>query len=374
MKKVYFLILIFFNLVFNIQAQKLEIAILDLKAGVGRTQSQVDGLSDMLTVELQKSGVFTIKERTQVNQIIQELKFQKSDLSNAQIKAIGERLKVQAILIGTINFQVQERTLEDVATDMAKGEYNIDVRLVDVNNGEILSAAGGNVPGNQTERSVMQKIAQELVENLTVSTNPKSVITLYDYLYVYPEDLGKFSTEPKSFITAINKQNTYGFNDWRLPTKEELDLLNSNKRNLGMFYSAEYAYNGSWNNSAQSYSVRLVRTEVLVQQSDTKPEVNPYLEKTTYDFGTIPVLEGSVTTTFTVQNPTKETLFITNVKTTCTCLVATWTKYEIAPGESGSITVKFLTNGRQGTTFNYNLTSILSNGEKLTMNVKGKVE
>ena len=109
-----------------------------------------------------------------------------------------------------------------------------------------------------------------------------------------------------------------------------------------MLYNAEYACSSSWNNSAQSYSVRLVRTEVLVQQPDTKPEVNPYLEKTTYDFGTIPVLGGSVTTTFTVQNPTKETLYITNVKTTCNCLVTTWTKYAIVPGESGSITVKLM--------------------------------
>ena len=372
-KKLFIIIATFLCINHISYAQKLSIAILDLKAGVGRTQSQIDGLADMLTVELYNSGLFTIKERTQVEQVVQELKFQKSNFSNAQREELGKRLKVQAILIGTINFQVRERTLEDVATEMAKGEYNIDIRLIDVNSGEILSAAGGNVPGSRTERSVMSQIAQELAENLSVSACSDGVITLYNYLYVFPDDIGKFSSLPKNVISAINKKNTHGFNDWRLPTNEELSLMISNKKKLGLLSNTSYAAINSFDN-INSYSVRLVRTDVLVQEPDNKPEVNPYIENSIYDFGTISVLSGSATAYFVVQNPTKDILYIYSVRTSSSDLVVNWTKQSIAPGDSGQIVVKLSTNGRQGVSINKSLTATLSNDQKLTMYVKGYIK
>ena len=377
MKNLLFFLFLFFSLSLNVHAQgKLKIAITDLKAGVGRTQQQVDGLSDMLTASLFETGQFTIIERTQVNKIITERNYQKSNLNNAQIKTIGNILGVEALLIGTVNFSVRERTLEDVITDMAKGEYNVDIRLVSVETGEILSASGGNQYANQTERNLMRTIAHELTENLIVSgsgLNPKRVVTLYEYLYVYPEDLGKFSTTPQAIITAINKNNTHGFNDWRLPTEEERALLNSNKAKLGMLNNTIYAHEKSFNNS-DFFSVRLVRTEVLVQKTDNKPVVNQYLEKPDFDFGKVPVLNGSVTVRFTVNNPTRSNITITNVNTNASWVIADWTKNAIAPGESGIITIKININGRQGTSINRNITAALSNGERLTMTIKGNVE
>lgn len=374
MYKKIIVILFLFLCTNNIYAQKkLNIAILDLKAGVGRTQSQIDGLADMLTVELYNSGQFIIKERIQVEQIVKELQLQKSNLSNDQRKELGDRLQVQAILIGTINFQVRERTLEDVATDMAKGEYNIDIRLIDIDTGEILSAAGGNVPGTRTERSVMNQIAQELAENLKTSARSDEVFILYDYLYVFPDDIGKFLSCPNNVISAINKKNTHGFNDWRLPTNEELSLMISNRQELGLLSNAVYASINQFDN-INPYSVRLVRTEVLVQEQDNKPEVNPYIENTTYDLGTISVLSGSATAAFIIQNPTKDMLYITNVKSPSSDLIVNWTSHGIAPGESGRITVKIGTNGRQGVTINKSLTATLSNGHKLTMYIKGSIK
>jgi len=369
-----FLAILFFTTF--VQAQdKLKIAIVDLKAGVGRTQSQVDGLSDMLTASLFETGQFTIVERTQVNKIITERKFQASDLSNAQIKTIGNILGVDALLIGTVNFTYRERTLENVVTE-AKEEYNVDIRLISVETGEILSAAGGNQYNNQTERNLMRTIAHELTENLIIAKSgsvSKGVIALYGYLYVYPEDLGKFSTVPQAIITAINKNNTYGFNDWRLPTDEEIALLNSNKARLGMLNNAVYAHENSFNNST-SFSVRLVRTQILVQKQDERPVVNQYLEKADFDFGTVPVLSGFVTVRFIVQNPTKSNFTISTVNTNASWVTADWTKSSIAPGDSGIITIKLNINGRQGTSINRSVTASLSNGERLTMNIKGNIQ
>ena len=60
-------------------AQRLRVAIIDMRAGVNRTQSQVDGLIDMLSVELFNAGDFSMVERTQVDKIIKEQNFQKKN-------------------------------------------------------------------------------------------------------------------------------------------------------------------------------------------------------------------------------------------------------------------------------------------------------
>ena len=70
--------------------EKLSIAILNLQAGVSRSQSQVDGLSDILTVELHNSGAFIIKERLQVDKVLSEMQLLSvTTLDEAQRKAIG---------------------------------------------------------------------------------------------------------------------------------------------------------------------------------------------------------------------------------------------------------------------------------------------
>ena len=55
-----------------------------------------------------------------------------------------------------------------------------------------------------------------------------NVETLYGYLHVFPHELGEFQKEPTDVIANINQQNMYDYNDWRLPTEEELSLLKEN--------------------------------------------------------------------------------------------------------------------------------------------------
>ena len=101
----FILIATFLFVAWNAQAQnRLRIAILDLDAGVNRSQSQVNGLADMLSVELFNSGCFSIVERTQVEKVFREQDFQISGMTDAQRQKIGGVLGVDAIVTGTINF------------------------------------------------------------------------------------------------------------------------------------------------------------------------------------------------------------------------------------------------------------------------------
>lgn len=358
-------------------SNKLRIAILDLDAGVHRTQQQVNGLADMLSVELFNSGCFTIVERSKVEKVIRERHFQMSDLTDTQRQKIGGILKVDAIVTGTINFIPRDtRYGSDHHSKYDVGEYNVDIRLVSVNTGEWLSVAGGEQKGC-TERELMRRVAMQLADNLELPGQNVAVASspylLYDYLYVYPEDLGVFTSAPTSLIQATNKNSAYGYNDWRLPTQEELDALNSNRKTLRMNGRNTYAHVNSWRYGATEFSVRLVRTAVLVQQPAI-PQGSPYFENTTCNLGRINVLSGAARGQFVLQNPTSNNVYIQNVTNTSSAITVNATSRAICPGESGVVEIWYNPNGRQGMSINNSIKVTLSDGQQITLNVKGFVE
>lgn len=57
---------------------------------------------------------------------------------------------------------------------------------------------------------------------------------LLGYLWVYPEDLGTFKQVPVGVINSINAQNPYGHNNWRIPTPDELAVLEANADKIGL--------------------------------------------------------------------------------------------------------------------------------------------
>jgi hypothetical protein len=59
-------------------------------------------------------------------------------------------------------------------------------------------------------------------------------IQLLGYLWVYPEDLGTFKQQPLGVIQSINTQNMYGRNNWRIPTPDELAVLENNANTVGL--------------------------------------------------------------------------------------------------------------------------------------------
>ncbi|MDP5076940.1 MAG: DUF1573 domain-containing protein [Nonlabens sp.] len=68
-------------------------------------------------------------------------------------------------------------------------------------------------------------------------------------------------------------------------------------------------------------------------------------EQSVYDFGT--VAEGTeVVHEFKFKNTGKSALIVVNATGSCGCTVPTWSKDPIAPGEEGTMLVKFNTNGK----------------------------
>lgn len=377
-KKALLILLAFFSLLNTLSAQsdKLEIAILDLNSGVGITQDQVMGLSDMLSEVLYNSGYFTIKERSQVHTVLQANNLLgKASLTTEQLQTVGKKLKVDAVVIGTINYIIRDVKLaSDGITKINVGEYNVDIRLMSVTNGRMLSSAGDGGKG-RSERELMKVVAQELVRNLdsSVKSDSETVQVLYDFLYVYPEDIGSFSVYPTTVINVINRNNSYGYNDWRLPTDEELSLMEANTSLLHLDKGMPYAHSSSWVRSSEKLQVRLVRSKVVVQQRPVN-QLSAYFERTEHDFGRIPILSGVVTTKFCLQNPSSRDVAITNVTKTNSAISVYWDSYSISPGQKAFVTVKYDPNGHQGVTLNSAVKVQLSDGQNVTLTVRGKVE
>lgn len=62
----------------------------------------------------------------------------------------------------------------------------------------------------------------------------QSPVTLNGYLVVYTEDLGYFSQHPTAAIEQINAQRKFGRDNWRIPTPDELSIMEANAGTLGL--------------------------------------------------------------------------------------------------------------------------------------------
>ena len=83
----------------------------------------------------------------------------------------------------------------------------------------------------QTEKVIVKE--KEVPVFIEVNETIQGPICLHGYLYVYPEDLGRFNWYPRDIINSINEAKAYGRNNWRLPTWNELQVMKANKSKLG---------------------------------------------------------------------------------------------------------------------------------------------
>ena len=204
-------------------------AVMEFNAGVGVSQADVDGISAIFITYFRPSG-YTMVERTQIDRVIEEQGFQRSCLTESQMVRIGQILNVSKIVVGDVN--------------VVMSQYNVDVRVLNVQSGTIAATEGATFSGT-SYRGSMQSIAQKLAGKIaigagpTVSAQPSApssatpktrtkVESVYGYLHVFPNELGVFQDEPTNVIRNINSQGMHGYDEWRIPTNEELSLLRAN--------------------------------------------------------------------------------------------------------------------------------------------------
>lgn len=95
---------------------------------------------------------------------------------------------------------------------------------------------------------------------------------------------------------------------------------------------------------------------------------------TVYDFGKIKEADGAATHRFVFRNTGGEPFVVLGAVGRCGCTNASYSKKEIAPGDTASVVVKFNPTGRSGT-FKQRVTVLLSSPSRHnTLFIKGVIE
>jgi len=186
---------------------KMKIAVMELKAGTSVNQSDVEGLSGMLTTALDNTGNFTLIERYQIDKAIREQGFQKSSMSNSQVAKVGSVLGVAKVLVGDVT--------------QVFGEYNVDIRIIDVSTGVISAPVGKTLKG-QEYRTYIQQLANELSQKLIASGD---VVKKAELSYSTKEDLLSGATWLMRNFPNLSKYEYYSY---FTEAKRVVEIVNKN--------------------------------------------------------------------------------------------------------------------------------------------------
>jgi len=125
-------------------------------------------------------------------------------------------------------------------------------------------------------------------------------------------------------------------------------------------------------NKAAKPVVQTAQTAQSVQTVQTASQDSIIFDKLEYDYGTMEY-GGDGNTEFTFTNKGKAPVVLSNVRASCGCTTPEWTKTPVAPGEKGTIKVKYNTN--LPGTFNKSIT-VSSNAanSNVMLRIKGNVK
>ena len=130
-------------------------AVLDFQIGTGVTEEEIDGLIYNFRANFRVDG-YTMLERTRINRTIEDLGYDRTDMTMQQMLKVGRELEAKLIVVGTLNKFMDE--------------YSVDLRAIDVSTGFTCATEGANFD-KSNYRARMESIAARLGEKLAGSTS-----------------------------------------------------------------------------------------------------------------------------------------------------------------------------------------------------------
>lgn len=136
------------------QAKTYRLAVLPVSAsGVKITETEINSLNDYISLELLKTGHFSLIERKVVDDLLKEQEFGVSGVVDASTAAkIGKILGADAVMLT----EISELKRDTFFTDQDAYDSKIFIRIIDASTGEILFYGKGRGDSMQGKVSALE--------------------------------------------------------------------------------------------------------------------------------------------------------------------------------------------------------------------------
>ena len=229
------------------QEQKVvAVATFDI-TGNAVTQDEADAITELFITELVSTGKVSVVDRANFDKIVKEMKFQASDWSDsAKTTALGNAANAQLISRGQI-------------IKLGSKLY-LSSSIIDAKNAKVLSSAREQFNSLDDVFGLLRKFAKNTVAGLSRNIVDKASLKIGDIgsgggivfyiegnkFYEVSELLGT-TTWIEAFKLCINYRGG-GYDDWYLPTQDELNLIYQNLRKTEKISGNDWYWS-----SSQSY-------------------------------------------------------------------------------------------------------------------------
>lgn len=172
-----------------------------------------------------KHGYIVYDRNEGVEAILNEHTFQRSGLvSSATMQRLGAATGAQYVLYSEVVYE--------------NNKLYLYVQLLNVQSMRVDMSFDLSQPNTDIG---IDQLCKDVDMHIRAGGDAKATaVRIYDYLTIFPRDLGEFKTAPTALIAAINKANTEGYNSWRLPTSEELSMMRASAYEIPNFSPKPY--------------------------------------------------------------------------------------------------------------------------------------
>lgn len=218
------------------QEQKvIAVATFDI-TGNAVTQDEADAITELFITELVSTGKVSVVDRANFDKIVKEMKFQASDWSDsAKTTALGNAANAQLISRGQII--------------RLGSKLYLSSSIIDAKNAKVLSSAREQFNSLDDVFGLLEDFVKNVVTGLFPKigdTGSGGGIIFYvegNRTYEVSEPLGEGSREEA--IQMCSDYRGGGYDDWYLPTKDELNLIYENLRKTGKISSNDWYLSSS---------------------------------------------------------------------------------------------------------------------------------